>query len=110
MEECQQRPNFCIDFRETLCNLPSENDLYPIIPNNGTRPFHYSNLSSVDRTGGILLDRKGAEDAKERWIKMGNIVTNYGPFQQTIISIGRDLGLVATLWFYCIGFLNHEVL
>ena len=72
--------------------------------------FITCNISSVDRKGGILLDRKGAEDAKESWIKMGNIATNYGPFQQTIIPIGRDLGLVATLWFYCMGFLNPEVL
>jgi hypothetical protein len=56
------------------------------------------NISSVDRKGGILLNRKGVEHAK------------YGLFQHTIIPIGRYLGLVATLWFYCIGYLNPEVL
>ena len=27
-------PNCCIDLRVTLCYVPSENDLYPIIPNS----------------------------------------------------------------------------
>ena len=68
------------------------------------------NITSIDRKGGILLGRKGTKDAKESWIKMGSIATNYGPFKQTITPKGRDLGLVAALWFYCIGFLNLEVL
>ena len=35
---------------------------------------------------GILLNRKGVEDAKESWIKMGNIATTCEAFEQTIIQ------------------------
>ena len=47
----------CIDLRESLCYLPNENNLYPVIPNNETNFIHNIQYF-ISSNEGIPLGRR----------------------------------------------------
>lgn len=70
-EECQQRPNYYLDLRGTLCYVHDEDNLYPVIMNSHTNFIH--NISFFHPLKGSL--KVGKTLMVHTWINCDSIFT-----------------------------------